>query len=196
VSEPVAQKKPKKAKPGRQSKLTPEVAKSIADGVAAGVPSKFAAQRAGVSERSLREWLAKGRKAKSGPHFALSAALKKAEADAISRNTAMVQRAAAERDEVTVKETVTTDANGQTITKRETTTKKVFDWCAAAWWLERRYPDQFGRPNRPEKPPKPDSNASSPNNPAGNSLVILLDGTDVVEPPTEAPDAPDPAGGE
>ncbi len=192
----MAGKKTKKAKTGRLPKLTPEVAKIIVDSVTAGVPRKQAAERAGVTERTLMRWLAAGRKARSGPLLSLLSALKKAEADAIARNTAMIQRAAAERDEVTVKETVTTDANGQTTTKRETTTKKVFDWCAAAWWLERRYPDQFGRPNRPEKPSKPGPNASSANNPAGNSLVILLDGTDVVEPPTEAPDAPDAPGGE
>ena len=51
---------------------------------------------------------------------------------------------------MTVKETVTTDANGQTVTKRETTTRKVFDWCAAAWYLEQTCTKEYGRPHKPE----------------------------------------------
>ena len=140
----------KKAKTGRLPKLTPEVAKIIVDNVTAGVPQKYAAERAGVTERTLMRWLAAGRKARSGPLLSLLSALKKGEADCIARNVANIQRAASGVEEVTVKETITTDANGQTITKRETTTKRAADWCAAAWYLERTCTTEYGRPHKPD----------------------------------------------
>jgi DNA invertase Pin-like site-specific DNA recombinase len=79
------------AKRGRDPKLTPEVQKIIVDRVAAGVPLKFAAQGAGISERTLMAWLAKGRQGKNG-YAALLAAVKKAEADAIARNVGLIQK--------------------------------------------------------------------------------------------------------
>jgi transposase len=102
---------------GRHPKLDPAVQRVIVESVAAGVPRKYAAQRAGIDESTLRLWCSKGRKGGKGQaiYVALLAALKKAEADAVARNVAIVQKAA------------------------NTT------WQAAAWWLERRYHAEFGR---------------------------------------------------
>ena len=96
---------------GRPSKLTAAAQKSIADGVAKGLPLKHAARCAGVGESTLRAWRATGRAEASGPYQALEAAIKKADSDAVARNVATVQRAAAERDEVTVKTTAHADAD-------------------------------------------------------------------------------------
>ena len=152
----MAGKKTKKGKTGRLPKLTPDVAKIIVDNVTAGVPQKYAAERAGVSERTIKRWLATGRKAKSGPLMALLASLKKAQSDCIARNVANIQRAASEREEVTTKETRFPDGTMKT----EKTVRKVIDWCAAAWYLERTCSKEFGRPHKPEttdekKKPKP-----------------------------------------
>ena len=106
-----------KPKRGRDPKLTPEVQKIIVDRVAAGVPLKYAAQGAGIGERTLRRWMADGR-AGNKPFSALMAALKKAEADAIARNVGLIQKEAAKT------------------------------WTAAAWFLERRYPDDFASHRR------------------------------------------------
>ncbi len=146
----------KKAKTGRLPKLTPDVAKIIIDSVAAGVPSKYAAERAGIGERTLLRWIALGRRAKSGPLMAFLASLKKAQSDCIARNVANIQRAASEREEVTTKETRYPDGT----VKTEKTVRKVIDWCAAAWYLERTCSKEFGRPHKPEttdekKKPKP-----------------------------------------
>ena len=129
----------KKTKSGRLPKLTEEVAKVLVDNVTAGVPRKHAAQRAGVTDRTVQRWLAAARKAKSGPLVSLLSSLKKAESDCIARNVAIVQRAASEREEVTTKETRYPDGT----VKTEKTVRKVIDWCAAAWYLERTCPEDF-----------------------------------------------------
>lgn len=105
---------------GPVPKLTPEAHKAVVEAVAAGVPRKFAAMRAGVTERCLYQWLAKGRKGgkKNELYVQLLQAVQKAEAAAVARNVAVIQTAA------------------------KTT------WQAAAWWLERRYHAEFGRKDR------------------------------------------------
>jgi transposase len=106
------------ARRGRRTKLTDATQKVIVDSIAAGVPQKYAAQRAGIGERTLAGWLAAGRKATKGPFLQFLQAVKKAEADAIARNVAIVQKAAGK------------------------------SWQAAAWWLERRHHEDFGRKDR------------------------------------------------
>lgn len=140
----MAARKPRR---GPIPKLDAAVSKAVCEAVAANVPLKYAAQRAGVSERSVMRWLAAGRAAKSGPYKAFVAAVKKAEADAVAFNVTMIRRAASERDVVTVKETKRPDGT----VERVTTTKREFDWCAAAWLLERRHPKDFGRATPREK---------------------------------------------
>ena len=109
-----------KRRGGPWPKLTPETQKVIVDSIAAGVPRATAAQRAGISDRCLYKWHAKGRKGGKGNEelVQLFQAIKKAEADAVARNVALVQKAAAK------------------------------SWQAAAWWLERRYPEEFGANRR------------------------------------------------
>ena len=124
---------------GRTPKLTPAVHKVIVKSVRDGVPLKHSARAAGVGESTMRAWRARGRAEESGPYTAFQADLLKAESGAVVRNTATVQRAAAERDEVTVKKTEYADGRSETVT----TTRRVFEWTAAAWWLERRYPEEF-----------------------------------------------------
>src|SRR5262245_30907299 len=106
------------ARRGRKTKLTEATQRVIVEGVAAGVPFKYAAQRAGIDESTLHLWMRKGRRAKKGPHFQLFQSLKKAEADAVARNVAVVQNASTK------------------------------SWQAAAWWLERRHHKEFGRQDR------------------------------------------------
>ena len=93
---------------GRPSALTPEVQRRLCDAVAAGNTRNDAAEYAGVGESTLRRWLAQGRRRRSGKFRALLAAVKKAEADAVVRNVAIIQKAAST------------------------------SWQAAAWWLERK----------------------------------------------------------
>lgn len=92
----------------RPTKLTPELQAAVVQAIAAGNTRHDAAEYAGVGMRSLYRWLARGRKAKGGRYRHLWQAVKKAEADAVVRNVAIIQKAAQKT------------------------------WQAAAWWLERK----------------------------------------------------------
>jgi hypothetical protein len=55
---------------GRPSKLTPRVRQAIVQAVSAGSTFRAAAEHAGVSERTLRSWLARGRAERDAPRIA------------------------------------------------------------------------------------------------------------------------------
>ena len=93
---------------GRPSALTPDVQRRVCEAIAAGNTRHDAAEYAGVADSTLRAWLAQGRRQRRGKFRELLTAVKKAEADAVVRNVAIIQKAAAT------------------------------SWQAAAWWLERK----------------------------------------------------------
>lgn len=126
---------------GPESKLTQEVQNALVAGIAAGVPHKHAAACARISPRTFRYWLARGKVQKKGIYAAFFAAIKKAESDGIASNVKQIKKAASGHYETVTKTTTFPDGT----TKTETTKRKVFDWCAAAWLLERRHPDEFGK---------------------------------------------------
>lgn len=131
---------------GRRPKLTPETQKAILDRVSSGVPFKYAATAAGVTYATLASWLAKGRK--NHPRYTeFLDAFKKAEAAAIARNVAVIQKASQGGTIVERVTTTTTKKDGTTTVK---TTEKLAppQWTAGAWWLERRYPDHFASNTR------------------------------------------------
>lgn len=107
-----------KAGPGRNPKLTDEIRKSILGDLATGNTRACAAARAGVSDRTLRRWLAAGRAGRA-PYVSFLSAVKKAEQDA------------------------------QAFCVRTILAASKKSWQAAAWFLERRYPTEFGS-NRAE----------------------------------------------
>lgn len=100
-------------------KLNEEVIKKAANMIRAGNYQKVVAQALGVSEVTWYNWLKRGKQEANEGKDTLRAKffkeIKRAEAEAIIRNVAIIQKAAA-------------------------TT-----WQAAAWWLERRYPDEWGK---------------------------------------------------
>jgi hypothetical protein len=84
--------------------------------------------------------MAKGQAAKNGPFFQFFHAVKKAESEASVLVVRVVREAA--KGGAVVRRTVRTLRDG---------TVKVVEkyarprWQAAAWWLERRYPEDWGR---------------------------------------------------
>lgn len=108
------------ARTGRPTKLTPEVAQAICAAVAAGNFRQVAARAAGVSPRTLGDWLAKGKAQATGPYADFLRAVLRAEQDA---EMAMVKR---------VVEAASQDAKH------------------AEWFLERKFPDRWGRKDRRE----------------------------------------------
>lgn len=103
---------------GRPTKLTAEVQERIVHAVRAGNYMETAAAHAGVHKDTLYEWLKRGRAETQGAYRAFSDALEKALADAEMRDVATISAAGVE------------------------------NWQAAAWRLERKYPDRWGRKDR------------------------------------------------
>ena len=107
--------------PGRPTKLTPQVQARIVQAIVGGNDITVAAAYAGIGKTTFYEWLERGRKAKTGPFADFADAIQKAQADAETRNVALIAKAAQEGT-----------------------------WTAAAWWLERKYPERWGRKERHE----------------------------------------------
>lgn len=135
-------------------KLTQVQADVVVKSIQLGVPHKFACVQAGLDRATFYRWMAIAEKAKElpGPRPAGIQKLcdfydqvKAAEAKSVLNAIGTVQRAAAERDEVTKTVAEKVDADGKAYTETTTVTRKVFNWQAAAWLLERRHPEEFAR---------------------------------------------------
>lgn len=100
---------------GRPPRLTQELGGKIAGYIEAGNFLESASHLCGVSPRICREWIAKGLKTKRQPYYDFAQAIKKAESKAEA--SAIIR-----------------------IRNHGTKT-----WQAEAWYLERRFPDKWGR---------------------------------------------------
>ena len=100
---------------GRPSKFTPEITEKVLQNIRLGMRYKDAALAAGVSDRTFAEWRQKGEKAKSGKYSRFSQSLHLAEAEGERALIARIQSAAKKQ------------------------------WQAAAWILERRHRERWGR---------------------------------------------------
>ena len=121
----------------RPSRLTPERSQRIAELVAAGNNVDTAAAAAGISEATFYGWMARGRaerdrlasskrakpKATEEMYLQFLEAVEKARAEAEARLVLLISKAAQEPR----------------------------TWQAAAWLLERRTPEKWGRPWRPKE---------------------------------------------
>lgn len=110
-------------------KLDEQTIEVVANAIRAGANVQDAAHHAGVSKASLMDWLAYGRAARvegiTTIYSALLDRVERARADCKLESIAIIRAAARDRVE-----------NG---------VKKPGQWAAAAWWLERRYPDEYGQ---------------------------------------------------
>lgn len=106
---------------GRPTKLTPQVQARIVQAIVGGNDITVAAAYAGIHRDTFYYWLERGRAAKRGIYSDFSDAIEKAQADAETRNVALIAKAAQDGT-----------------------------WTAAAWWLERKYPERWGRKERHE----------------------------------------------
>ena len=127
----------------RNSKLTPETAARIINALKAGGTQRAAFTSAGVGESTFYGWLQRGEREKSGRHREFSESVKKAEQDAVITNVTLIQRAA-QGGEVIERVTVRRPDGSEVTTEKKT----IPQWTAAAWWLERKFPDDWGRRER------------------------------------------------
>lgn len=103
------------SKGGRPTKLTPEVQEKICNAIRAGNYYEAACAYAGIGYSTFRTWMIKGEKARSGKYREFVEAIKKAEYEAEVRLVAQWQKHMPE------------------------------NWQAIATFLERRYPERWGR---------------------------------------------------
>lgn len=100
----------------RPTKLEVDVQRRLEEAFQIGqISIATACAYAGIAERTYHNWMAAGRKGQE-PYVQFLQAMEKARADAVMVNLAVIRRAA-----------------------------QSGHWQAAAWWLERTHPQDFGR---------------------------------------------------
>lgn len=122
----------KRSPTGRPTRLTPQAHDLYVKAIIVGVPKNKAAALIGMDVSTVTEWMRRGEsrarngRAASGVYVAFAADVRRAEAEFVTRALTHIQRAASQ--------------DGQ--------------WTAAAWLLERRHPEDFGRVERPNAEPE------------------------------------------
>jgi hypothetical protein len=113
---------------GRPTKLDGPMADRIEQVLRAGAYMETAATVAGISYGQFKEWMKRGdpagRERRDAPYRELRVRVEQARAEGEARNVGIIARAANE------------------------------NWQAAAWLLERMYPDRWARPSQREKGPE------------------------------------------
>lgn len=99
----------------RPSKLTADVQARVVQAIMAGATYEHAAMYGGIAYRTFAEWMQKGAGGRE-PYAQFVQAVKDAEGAAAVANLAHIRKAASDGT-----------------------------WQAAAWLLERRYPEMYGR---------------------------------------------------
>ena len=133
---------------GRPTKLTPALQTAIVQAVSLGVPVATAGNYAGVSKACLLEWLQRGQgthptRPPTRAYADFVDAIEKARAQDEVRRVARLEKAAL-GGEITYEKT-TTYPDGRVL--REVRLSEA-QWTADAWFLERSYPDRWGRKER------------------------------------------------
>lgn len=111
----------------RPTKLTPEIQDRIVTAIRAGNYMETAAAYAGIARSTFNEWIRRGAEEQEGPFAEFAAAVEQALAAAEARDVALIGQAAQK------------------------------EWQAAAWRLERRLPERWGRKTRHEVSAAPGS---------------------------------------
>ena len=100
--------------------------------------------RVGIAKSTFQRWKVKGQEQARGQFSAFCAHLKKAESDYRAYYLKKIQDAANESS-VETKKTVRTDGDGETTFQEVVELKRAPSWTAAAWLLERKFPEEYSR---------------------------------------------------
>lgn len=153
--------KPRSSKIGRPTIISQDIIDKIANAVRAGNYIETAAAYAGISKDSLYKWLKKGAKSRNSPnplsedelYRSFSYAMEKALADSEAHDVAVIAQAA-RGGAIIGRKTITKHTVGDDGRPIETTTTEedlaAPVWQAAAWRLERKFPEKWGRRERIE----------------------------------------------
>lgn len=105
----------------RPTKLDEPTKKALLQGIQLGLPYELACSNAGITFQTMRNWIKRGEKAKSGEYFEFLEGVKVAEGKGSLQLLSTIRQSANEGH-----------------------------WQAGAWILERRYPQHFSLRQRPE----------------------------------------------
>lgn len=109
----------KKRKPGRPTKLTPEIQDKICDYLKMGNFIDTSCKLVGIHKDTFFEWMKRGREAKRKSIYQdFFFAVEEAQGFGEARHVAIVSKAG------------------------------EFDWHASAWMLERKFPEKYGRKDK------------------------------------------------
>ncbi len=151
---------------GRPTKLRPDIQRRIVKALEAGAYIETAAAMVGIGKTTFYDWLRRGAKElerletekdvdsspEETPYLVFHQAIEQAQAMAERRCLDVMDRAA--RGETQTVETV--DASGQTVKKTTAVRRYPPQWKAAAWRLERKFPERWGnRRSQPEETAPP-----------------------------------------
>lgn len=103
---------------GRPSKLTPETREKLLSAIRLGNYRETACAYAGIDPHTLGRWMKRGEREQRGEYWELCALIKDAEASAEMVSVARIRAASADT------------------------------WQAAAWYLERKFPERWARSDR------------------------------------------------
>lgn len=157
----MAKREKKKAPPkgGRPPALLerPDLHKQLVDTLMLGVPINLACDGVGVSTQAFRNWMNRGageHEMRADPDYEpdtgedmyvkLFVDVTKARAEAVSRNMAMIQKAAQGGAITEVTTRKYTDHEGNLVEERSEK-RAAGDWRAAAWYLEKSHRSEFGK---------------------------------------------------
>jgi transposase len=144
-----------KTKTGRPPIISPELVEKLVGAIRAGNYIETAAAFAGINKDTLYDWMKRGaRSARSHspkpedePYRQFSDAIEKALADSEVHDVTIIAQAARGGNVVSRRTTTrVTHENGQPV-ETTTTTEVLAEpiWQAAAWRLERKFHDRWGR---------------------------------------------------
>ncbi|OGG56630.1 MAG: hypothetical protein A3F84_08380 [Candidatus Handelsmanbacteria bacterium RIFCSPLOWO2_12_FULL_64_10] len=130
---------------GRPSKLNPALQKRIVQAIRRGCYVETAAALAGLHKDTFYAWLKKGAQEDGEKIYRdFSAAVEKALAESERDDLAVIEKAG--RGYEVTKEKTVVYKDGSVETTTETSTR--FNWQAAAWRLERRFPERWAKIDR------------------------------------------------
>ncbi len=159
---------------GRKPKLTPEIQEAVVQAISIGATYEVAASFARLSRETVRRWVKRGDADGEGSYYAFAVAVREAEGKAAAQCLALIRAAAKS------------------------------NWQAAAWLLERRHPDAYGRTKldvktegriEHQQAPAPAFDYSKYTEQELKDLERLLDKQEEEPPPAARDDAPGAEGG-